>query len=203
MRRAKRDKRFALFVFGMSQAALFDALRFALLFCAARGTAGAEDYIGKHDEVKRDPAAITSLSAACRCASRPPSDPSVQIPPIKSPVRNDRASCFLAVKSEEKSQRLNLHLWTLAGLRSRSSLITHYSLLFALGRCSLAAARGTAGAEDYIGKHDEVKRAPAAITSLSAACRCASRLPSDPSVQSPLSRARSEMTGLPAFIEPA
>lgn len=70
----------------------------------------------------------------------------------------------------------------------------------ALHFASLGAARGTAGAEDQDGKHDEVKRAPAAITSLSAASRCASRPPSDPSVQSPLSRARSEMTGLPASI---
>jgi len=41
------------------------------------GTASAEKQDGKHDEVKRAPAAITSLSAASRCASRPPSDPSV------------------------------------------------------------------------------------------------------------------------------
>ena len=41
------------------------------------GTASAEKQDGKHEEVKRAPAAITSLSAASRCASRPPSDPSV------------------------------------------------------------------------------------------------------------------------------
>jgi len=40
------------------------------------GTASAEDEDGKH-EMKRAPAANTSLSAASRCASRPPSDPSV------------------------------------------------------------------------------------------------------------------------------
>jgi len=44
---------------------------------AIHGTASAEEQDGKHDEVKRAPAAITSLSAASRCASRPPSDPSV------------------------------------------------------------------------------------------------------------------------------
>jgi hypothetical protein len=40
------------------------------------GTRSAEEQDGKH-EMKRAPAAITSLSAASRCASRPPSDPSV------------------------------------------------------------------------------------------------------------------------------
>jgi len=40
-----------------------------------RGTASAEEKVGKH-EMERAPAAITSLSAACRCASRPPSNPS-------------------------------------------------------------------------------------------------------------------------------
>src|SRR5260370_8030147 len=40
--------------------------------------------------MKRAPAAITSLSAACRCASRPPSDPSVKSPRNWNPVRNDR-----------------------------------------------------------------------------------------------------------------
>jgi hypothetical protein len=54
------------------------------------GTASAEEQDGKHDEVKRAPAAITSLSAASRCASRPPSDPSVQSPRNWNPVRNDR-----------------------------------------------------------------------------------------------------------------
>jgi len=51
------------------------ALLFALL--PFTGTRSAEHKNGKHDEVKRAPAAITSLSAASRCASRPPSDPSV------------------------------------------------------------------------------------------------------------------------------
>jgi hypothetical protein len=46
-----------------------------LLFALFLGTASAEDEDGKH-EMKRAPAAITSLSAASRCASRPPSDPS-------------------------------------------------------------------------------------------------------------------------------
>src|SRR5256885_9313047 len=58
-------------------------------------------------------------------------------------------------------------------------------------------------AEDKDGKHDEVKRAPAAITSLSAASRCASRPPSDPSVQSPLLGTRSEMTGFSRFYSPS
>jgi hypothetical protein len=49
---------------------------FCSLLFARRGTASAEDEDGKH-EMKRAPAAITSLSAASRCASRPPSDPSV------------------------------------------------------------------------------------------------------------------------------
>jgi hypothetical protein len=52
------------------------SLHFALCSSLARGTACAEDEDGKH-EMKRAPAAITSLSAASRCASRPPSDPSV------------------------------------------------------------------------------------------------------------------------------
>jgi len=47
----------------------------SLLFALFLGTASAEDEDGKH-EMKRAPAAITSLSAASRCASRPPSDPS-------------------------------------------------------------------------------------------------------------------------------
>jgi hypothetical protein len=54
------------------------------------GTVSAEDKDGKHDEVKRAPAAITSLSAASRCASRPPSDPSDKSPRTWNPVRNDR-----------------------------------------------------------------------------------------------------------------
>jgi hypothetical protein len=45
-------------------------------FC---GTRRALSFVGKH-EMERAPAAITSLSAACRCASRPPSDPSVLLP---------------------------------------------------------------------------------------------------------------------------
>ncbi|HEX3145299.1 MAG TPA: hypothetical protein VHQ64_15105 [Pyrinomonadaceae bacterium] len=40
------------------------------------GTASAEEQDGKHAN-KRAPAANSSLSAASRCASRPPSDPSV------------------------------------------------------------------------------------------------------------------------------
>jgi len=47
----------------------------ALIF-APLGTASAEGQDGKHEN-KRAPAAISSLSAASRCASRPPSDPSV------------------------------------------------------------------------------------------------------------------------------
>jgi len=43
---------------------------------AILGTASAEEQDGKHEN-KRAPAATTSLSAASRCASRPPSDPSV------------------------------------------------------------------------------------------------------------------------------
>jgi hypothetical protein len=66
------------------------------------------------------------------------------------------------------------------------------SYLLALG--PLLDSLGTASAEDEDGKH-EMKRAPAAITSLSAASRCASRPPSDPSVQSPRNGTRSEMTG--------
>jgi hypothetical protein len=50
--------------------------QFAIRNPGARGTASAEHKTGKH-ETKRAPAAITSLSAASRCASRPPSDPSV------------------------------------------------------------------------------------------------------------------------------
>jgi hypothetical protein len=61
---------------------------------ASLGTASAEDQDGKH-EMKRAPAAITSLSAASRCASRPPSDPSGSIPPIQEPVSNDRLPAFL------------------------------------------------------------------------------------------------------------
>src|SRR5262245_32053813 len=60
---------------------------------------------------------------------------------------------------------------------------------------------GTASAEGEDGKHD-MKRAPAAITSLSAASRCASRLPSDPSVQSPRNGTRSEMTGFSRIYKP-
>jgi len=51
---------------------------------------------GKH-EMKRDPAAITSLSAACRCASRPPSDPSDKSPRNWNPVRNDRVLLHLGL----------------------------------------------------------------------------------------------------------
>jgi len=73
-------------------------------------------------------------------------------------------------------------------------------LRLALAPCSLplAASLGTASAEDQDGKH-EMKRAPAAITSLSAASRCASRPPSDPSGSSPQSKSRSAMTGSPHF----
>jgi len=49
---------------------------FAFTFRAFGGTGSAEHKDGKH-EMERAPAAITSLSVACRCASRPPSDPSV------------------------------------------------------------------------------------------------------------------------------
>ena len=46
-----------------------------------RGTQAALEIIGKHGrpnvKVESDPAAITSLSAACRCASHPPSNPIV------------------------------------------------------------------------------------------------------------------------------
>ena len=43
------------------------------------GTQCALTFVGKHDPT-RDPAAITSLSAACRCASCLPSDPTVITP---------------------------------------------------------------------------------------------------------------------------
>jgi len=52
------------------------SLPFALSSAPILGTASAEEEVGKHEN-KRAPAAITSLSAASRCASRPPSDPSV------------------------------------------------------------------------------------------------------------------------------
>ena len=46
-----------------------------------RGTQAALEISGKHGrpnvKVESDPAAVTSLSAACRCASRPPSNPIV------------------------------------------------------------------------------------------------------------------------------
>jgi len=61
---------------------------------------------------------------------------------------------------------------------SGSSLLPHGASLFAL---ALRSFGGTGSAEHKDGKH-EMKRAPAAITSLSVACRCASRPPSDPSV---------------------
>jgi len=56
----------------------------SLLFAlrALAGTRSAEDKDGKHAN-KRAPAAITSLSAASRCASRPPSDPSVYPPEME------------------------------------------------------------------------------------------------------------------------
>jgi len=46
-------------------------------------------------KVESAPAAITSLSAACRCASRPPSNPSVFLPKL-NPVRNDWVLPFYA-----------------------------------------------------------------------------------------------------------
>jgi len=46
-------------------------------------------------KVGNAPAAITSLSAACRCASRPPSNPSVFLPKL-NPVRNDWVLPFYA-----------------------------------------------------------------------------------------------------------
>src|SRR5439155_420174 len=61
-----------------------------------------------------------------------------------------------------------------------------------LGRIFLE--RGDLGEARKYAAH-EMKRAPAAITSLSAACRCASRPPSDPSVKSRRIGTRSEMTG--------
>jgi len=46
----------------------------------------------------------------------------------------------------------------------------------------------------------KVESAPAAITSLSAACRCASHPPSDPSVLPPETGTQSEMTGFSFFL---
>jgi len=63
------------------------------LLARFNGTGTAKHETGKHAN-KRAPAAITSLSAASRCASRPPSDPSV-IPPSWNPVRNDRVLLHL------------------------------------------------------------------------------------------------------------
>src|SRR5205807_10523642 len=108
--RAWNDSRVALFVFeaardfeyGAALAPDFStgSLHFALCtlpfaargssaFSRTRGTASAEGEDGKHAN-KRAPAAITSLSAASRCASRPPSDPSDKSPRTWNPVRNDR-----------------------------------------------------------------------------------------------------------------
>jgi hypothetical protein len=54
----------------------------------SRGTRHALEQTGKHGrpnvKVGSDPAAITSLSAACRCASHPPSNPSVLPPEIRT-----------------------------------------------------------------------------------------------------------------------
>jgi len=63
---------------GLGESLVFAALPLALCslpLAASLGTASAEEQDGKH-EMERAPAAITSLSAASRCASRPPSDPS-------------------------------------------------------------------------------------------------------------------------------
>jgi hypothetical protein len=56
--------------------ALFTLCIVPLDFWPMLGTASAEEQDGKHAN-KRAPAANSSLSAASRCASRPPSDPSV------------------------------------------------------------------------------------------------------------------------------
>jgi len=79
-------------------------------------------------------------------------------------------------------QQLHLALlrWVLLAVSSSASHFVLSSLLLASCSLPLAASLGTASAEDQDGKH-ETKRAPAAITSLSAASRCASRPPSDPS----------------------
>jgi hypothetical protein len=59
--------------------------------------------------------------------------------------------------------------------------------------------RGTRGALGNTGTHGrpnvKVESAPAATTPLSAACRCASHPPSNPSVHPPELGTQSEMTG--------
>ena len=92
---------------------------------------------------------------------QPPAEqPFSLIPPNWNPVSNDRV------------------LPRLEPINSN-----HTSGPFHIGH-SLAGAHGTGSAEHKNGKHAN-KRAPAAITSLSAASRCASRPPSDPSVYPP------------------
>jgi len=51
------------------------------------------------------------------------------------------------------------------------------------------------------GIDENVDRAPAANIPLSAACRCASHLPSDPSVLPPKTQTRSEMAGSPRIFK--
>jgi hypothetical protein len=46
-------------------------------------------------QLSRDPAASTSLSVACRYASRPPSDPTLS-PPIREPGQMTGFSCVWA-----------------------------------------------------------------------------------------------------------
>ena|ERR1700682_2871516 len=63
---------------------------------------------------------------------------------------------------------------------------------------------GTQAALDITGTHGrpnvKVESAPAAIPSLSAACRCASHPPSNPSVLPPEIRTQSAMAGFPRFL---
>jgi len=66
-------------------------------------------------------------------------------------------------------------------IRIRTILAPRQPLVFRSSPFALARFNGMASAQHQNGKHAN-KRAPAAITSLSAASRCASRPPSDPSV---------------------
>ncbi len=70
-------------------------------------------------QLSRDPAASTSLSVACRYASRPPSDPTLS-PPIREPGQMTGFSCIWAPYFQ--AQYYRTAFWMVSGSSSSGKL---------------------------------------------------------------------------------
>ena len=100
---------------------------------------------------------------------------------------------FVDLQPTDKRIFSMLHCPSFAHLRSRPRLYVIIAGFQKILRCGTQAALGITGTHGR--PKVKVESAPAAITSLSAACRCASRPPSNPSVLPPEIGTQSAMTG--------